>query len=257
MRAAFALVLLAVPVRAADPKPLEFQLTFDRAACAEPFTGRVYVTFRQNNPASPPVGLNWFRPEPGLALDVKDWKPGTPLTIGAKAMAFPAPLADLKPGKYHVCAVMDRDLGGIDFLSSPGNVHSKTVQLDLDPSKGGTVELKLDQVAKGRAFEETANVKLFEIESKLLTKFHGKPTALRAGVVLPPSFAKTPERTYPVVYEVTGFGGNHFAAFGAANRKAWDLNGTEALWVVLDGNCRLGHHVFADSANNGPVERRS
>jgi S-formylglutathione hydrolase FrmB len=253
MRAAFALVLLAVPVRAADPKPLEFQLTFDRAACAEPFTGRVYVTFRQNNPASPPVGLNWFRPEPGLALDVKDWKPGTPLTIGAKAMAFPAPLADLKPGKYHVCAVMDRDLGGIDFLSSPGNVHSKTVQLDLDPSKGGTVELKLDQVAKGRAFEETANVKLFEIESKLLTKFHGKPTALRAGVVLPPSFGKEPERTYPVVYEVTGFGGNHFAAFGSANRKAWDLNGTEALWVVLDGNCRLGHHVFADSANNGPV----
>ena len=24
-------------------------------------------------------------------------------------------------------------------------------------------------------------------------------------------------------------------------------------WVVLDANCRLGHHVFADSANNGPV----
>lgn len=252
MRTAFALLLLAVPVRAADPKPLEFKLTFDKAACAEPFTGRVYVTFRQN-PASPPTGLNWFRPEPGLALDVKDWKPGTPITLGAKATAFPVPLADLKAGKYHVCAVMDRDLGGIDFLSSPGNVHSKTVQLELDPAKGGTVELKLDQVAKAREFKETDTVKLFEIESKLLTKFHGKPTSLRAGVVLPPSFGKEPDRKYPVVYEVTGFGGNHFAAFGSAARKAWDLNGTEALWVVLDANCRLGHHVFADSANNGPV----
>lgn len=252
MRAAFALLLLAVPARAADPKPLEFQLTFDKAVCAEPFTGRVYVTFRQN-PASPPTGLNWFRPEPGLALDVSKWEPGTPLVVGAKAQAFPAPLADLKAGKYHVCAVMDRDLGGIDFLSSPGNVHSKTVQLELDPAKSGTVELKLDQVAKGREFKETDTVKLFEIESKLLTKFHGKPTALRAGVVLPPSFGTEPERKYPVVYEVTGFGGNHFAAFGSAARKAWDLNGTEALWVVLDGNCRLGHHVFADSANNGPV----
>ncbi len=253
MRAAFALLLVALPARGAEPKPLEFRLTFDKAACAEPFTGRVYVTFRADNPASPPTGLNWFRPEPGLALDVSDWKPGTPLALGAKAIAFPTPLADLKPGKYHVCAVMDRDLGGIDFLSSPGNVHSKTVQLELDPAKGGTIELKLDQVAKGRAFKETDTVKLFEIESQLLTKFHGKPTVLRAGVVLPPSFGKNPERKFPVVYEVTGFGGNHFGAFGAANRKAWDLNGTEVMWVVLDGNCRLGHHVFADSANNGPV----
>lgn len=254
-RLPFALVVLALapPAPAAEPKPLEFQLTYDRAACAGPFTGRVFVTFRANNPASPPSGLNWFRPEPGLALDVTDWKPGAPLAVGATALAFPAPLADLKPGKYHVCAVMDRDLGGIDFLSSPGNVHSKTVQLELDPAKSGTVELRLDRVAQAREFKETENVKLFEIESARLTKFHGRPTALRAGVVLPPSFAKNPTRTYPVVYEVTGFGGNHFGAFGAAARKAWDVAGTEALWVVLDGNCRLGHHVFADSANNGPV----
>ena len=27
------------------------------------------------------------------------------------------------------------------------------------------------------------------------------------------------------------------------------------LWVVLDPSCRLGHHVFADSANNGPCGR--
>jgi S-formylglutathione hydrolase FrmB len=72
-------------------------------------------------------------------------------------------------------------------------------------------------------------------------------------VVLPPSFGTEPKRKYPVVYEITGFGGNHFAAFGAASRKAWDVAGTEMIWVVLDGNCRLGHHVFADSANNGPV----
>ncbi len=27
------------------------------------------------------------------------------------------------------------------------------------------------------------------------------------------------------------------------------------IYVVLDPNCRLGHHVFADSANNGPCGR--
>lgn len=249
--AALVLLALAHPGAAADPKPLGFKLTFDKSALDKPFTGRVFVTFRTSD--APPAGLNWFSPQPGLARDVKDWKPGEPLVLDAKAVAFPAPLADLKAGKYYVSAVMDRDLGGIDFLSSPGNVYAKPVQLELDPKAGGTFELKLDQVYKPREFKETDTVKLVEIESKLLTKFHGKPMHVRAGVVLPASFAKEPERKYPVVYEVTGFGGNHFAAFGAANRKATNVNGTEMVWVVLDANCRLGHHVFADSANNGPV----
>jgi enterochelin esterase-like enzyme len=249
--AALTILALAHHAQAAEPKPLEFRLTFDKAALDAPFTGRVYVTFRTS--ASPPVGLNWFKPEPGLAKDVKDWKPGAALVLDAKAVSYPAPLADLKAGKYYVCAVMDRDLGGIDFLASPGNVYSKPVQLEIDPKTSGTVELKLDQVVKPRAFKETDTVKLVEIESKLLSKFHQKPMALRAGVVLPPSFGKEPQRTYPVVYEVTGFGGDHFVAFGAAARKAWSVGDAEMIWVVLDANCRLGHHVFADSTNNGPV----
>ena len=109
---------------AAEPKPVAFTLTFDQAACDKPFTGRVFVMFR-TGPASPPAGLNWFRPEPGLAKDVKDWKPGEPLTISGQDISYPKPLAELKPGKYYVSAVMDRDLGGIDFSASPGNVYSK------------------------------------------------------------------------------------------------------------------------------------
>jgi S-formylglutathione hydrolase FrmB len=245
-------VALAHPAAADEPKPLEFRLTFDADALDAPFTGRVFITFRTSS-ASPPVGMNWFRPEPGLVADVKNWKPGEPLVLGKTATAYPAPLANLKPGKYHVCAVMDRDLGGTDFLSSAGNIYSKAVELELDPKTTGTVELKLDQVAQARTFKETDTVKLVELQSKLLTRFHNKPMKMRAGVVLPPSFEKEPERKYPIVYEITGFGGNHFAAFGAAGRKAWDVAGTEMIWVVLDANCRLGHHTFADSANNGPV----
>ncbi len=203
---------------AADPKPLEFKLTFDKAACDTPFTGRVFVMFR-TNAASPPAGLNWFRPEPGLALDVKDWKPGEELILDAKSISYPAPLAELKPGKYYVSAVMDRDLGGIDFSASPGNVYSKAKQMELDPKATGVIELKLDQVLKEREFKETDSVKLVDIESPMLTKFHGKPTRMRAGVVLPPSFAKEPDKKYPVVYEVTGFGGNHFVALGRGHAR--------------------------------------
>ena len=63
--AAFALLLVFVSQSpAADPKPLEFRLTFDQSALDTPFTGRVFVMFRTNS-ASPPAGINWFRPGAG------------------------------------------------------------------------------------------------------------------------------------------------------------------------------------------------
>jgi S-formylglutathione hydrolase FrmB len=34
-----------------------------------------------------------------------------------------------------------------------------------------------------------------------------------------------------------------------------DVAGVEMIHVVLDPSCRLGHHTFADSANNGPCGR--
>jgi S-formylglutathione hydrolase FrmB len=248
-----ALVLLAGTARAADAKPVEFRLSFDANALDRPFTGRVFVLLTKSEPTRLPRGLNWFSPEPAFAKDVTNWKPGEPLTVGADALAFPTPLADLKPGKYFAQAVMDRDLGGISFAASPGNVYSKPVPFEVGPKQPDAVLLTLDRVYEEPPFQETDSVKLAEVESKLLTKFHGKPTRLRAGVILPPSFAKEPDRKYPVVYEITGFGGDHTFAPAIARRKPWDVAGTEMIWVVLDANCRLGHHVFADSANNGPV----
>jgi S-formylglutathione hydrolase FrmB len=67
---------------------------------------------------------------------------------------------------------------------------------------------------------------------------------------LPKSFETDAKKTYPVICEIPGFSGNHFAALNAESRT--DVAGVEMLYVVLDPNCRLGHHVFADSDNNGP-----
>jgi pimeloyl-ACP methyl ester carboxylesterase len=44
-------------------------------------------------------------------------------------------------------------------------------------------------------------------------------------------------------------------AFGKEMAGATDVAGTEFLYVVLDPDCRTGHHVFADSVNNGPCGR--
>src|SRR5205814_2113408 len=62
-------------------------------------------------------------------------------------------------------------------------------------------------------------------------------------------------RQYPVVYEIPGFSGDHRGALRATTRNPTDVDGIEMIHVVLDPTCRLGHHVFADSANNGPCGR--
>jgi hypothetical protein len=245
------------PGHAQPEDPLAFQLTFDPAITSgQPFTGRVYVMLSKK---APPLalrsGFSWFQPEPILARDVKGWKPGDPLLIGPDSSGYPVVLPKLEPGTYHVQAVMDLDQGHISFTTAPGNGYSKAVSHKLDPKMGGPIVLKLDQVYQESAFKETDRVKLVEIDSPLLTAFHRRPTRLRAGVVLPASFADNPQRRYPIIYEIPGFSGTHRGAFGAALRKATDVAGVEMLYVMLDPSCRLGHSVFADSANNGPCGR--
>jgi S-formylglutathione hydrolase FrmB len=147
---------------------------------------------------------------------------------------------------------MDFNRGGRSFSTAEGNGFSKAVRLALDPAASGTVDLTIDQVYHEPRFRETDRIKLVDVQSKLLSAFHGRPVRLRAGVVLPKSFAAQPSKRYPVVYEIPGFGGNHFGAFHAAGWNATDVAGVEMVHVVLDPDCSTGHHVFADSDNNGP-----
>jgi S-formylglutathione hydrolase FrmB len=247
------LLLLVAGPAAAQDRPLEFHLTFDPSASAQPFTGRVYVMLSKGQMQQLSSGFNWMSPEPVFARDVKDWRPGQDLVVGADALGYPYRLDKLPRGEWSVQAVMDFNRGSRQFSTAPGNVYSKTVRRAVDPAASGPVALHLDQVYQPRAFVETDRLKLFEIESKLLSSFHGRPIRMRAGVVLPESWSAHPERRYPVVYEIPGFGGNHFMAY--MRRGYSKLPGREVLWVVLDPDCSTGHHVFADSENNGPCGR--
>jgi hypothetical protein len=244
-------LLIAAPLPAAELAPLSFQLTFDQAALDQPFTGRVFVMLTKSSPDELPSSISWSRPQPVFAKDVVNWKPGQPITIDGSSLYYPTPMKDVEGGEWYIAAVMDRDLGHISFSKAPGNVYAKAAKYELDPSSTGPISLTLNKVVEPRKFAESDTVKLVDIESPLLTKFHGKPMRMRAGVVLPPSFHTEPGRRYPIIYNIPGFGGNHFGA--ARSQRAWDMGGVEAIYVVLDPSCRLGHHVFADSANNGPV----
>lgn len=244
------LAALAVPAVAG---PFEIHLTFDAKVRTAPFTGRVYVMLSPDEATGLQKWPSWFRPQPGFARDVVNWKLGEKLVFDKSALGYPISLDKVKKGKWTVQAVMDSHPDYIDFSIAPGNVWG-AARLELDPATSGPVALHLDKVYQVAPVRETARVKLVEIESKLLTAFHKRPTRMRAGVILPESYPKDPVRRYPVVYEIPGFSGNHRRAFregaGVTNR-----DGVEVLHVVLDPSCHHGHHVFADSANNGPVGR--
>jgi hypothetical protein len=242
--------ILVLPVLAllAAAEPLKFCVTFDKSVTDKPFTGRVYVMLSKKGLKTLPSGPSWAAPDPFFAWDVVEWRPGETLVIGANALSCPMPLRDVKPGTYSMVAIMDFDRG-LSFARSEGNGYSRFVRAELDPATSGPVALTIDQVYREKPFPETDRVKLVEVESKLLSDFHRRPIKLRAAVVLPRSFATAPPKKYPIIYEIPGFSGTHHDAFEVRNTE---LDGIEFLRVVLDPHCRLGHHVFADSANNGP-----
>jgi S-formylglutathione hydrolase FrmB len=89
----------------------------------------------------------------------------------------------------------------------------------------------------------------------MLSKFWGRPVKMQASVILPPSYDKSKTQRYPTVYSVSGYGGTHLQPLRGAENMAKamaDGKRPEMIYVYLEAQCPLGHHVWADSANNGP-----
>jgi S-formylglutathione hydrolase FrmB len=232
----------------------QFELRFEHAVHAGPYTGRVYLFFSEKLQPEPRLGPNWFSPAPFAALDVTAWKPGAPLRIAAgtdSLRAFPQPLGELPLQNLYVQAVArfndwERAVG-----NGSGNGFSTVVKLPETPADE-PLRLTIDQLVPERRFEENQWNKLLAVRSERLSTFHERAVFVRAAVLLPKSYHDQPERRFPVIFNVPGFGGTLF--FGRRNEPADEQNAddVEFVRVTLDPNCPWGHHVFADSETNGP-----
>lgn len=231
---------------------LEFHITFAPSVSKQSFTGRVFVMLTKNQKREPRAGINWYQPEPIFAKDVKDWRAGESVILDHRVLAYPTRFRNLKKGEWTIQAVMDFDQGYRRFSNAPGNGYSKTTRVELDPDSETVIKLHIDQVVKAPAFKETDRIKLVDIPSRLLSEFHGKPMRMQAGVLLPKSYHQETNRRYPIIYDIPGFGGTHHGAMRAAKRNPTDVARVDFIYVILNPECRWGHHVFADSENNGP-----
>jgi Putative esterase len=250
MRLSVALLLPLMAAAAPDePKPLAFEITCAADISPVPITGRVFVMLGPPQGAREPrTGPDWFNPQPFFAVDARDWKPGEPLRVGADAAGFPGPLSGLKAGNYAVQAVVRLNPDTHAVGSGAGNAYGPVIQAKLDPESSGVVALRVDRLVPARSLEETERVKLVDIPSPLLSAFYHRPMRQRAAVILPKGDLKTKR---PALYIIPGFGGDHLMAprFLGSKRTSF---GEDLIRVVLDPDCGTGHHVFADSATNGP-----
>jgi len=216
-------------------------------------SGRLYVFLSQREVGEPMRGPNWFQPEPFFGVDVQDVTPGAAIVVDDTADGFPAPLSQLPAGKYRVQAILDHDFYCQNHARGVGNFHSDAHEFVIDPAMPAEMPLVLDKVVAEDPFPATDWCQEIVLRSQQLSQFFGRDVSERAAIVLPAGYDEHPDRRYPVIYEVPGFSGTHRPP--ARFLKAPPQPGAEQIdfiRVYLSGNCKWGHHVYADSATNGP-----
>ena len=248
-------------------KGLKFVVSFPAEIRAEALSGRVLLFLSDNEDGEPRKNLNWFNPSPVFAVDVENLQPGEEVKFTEEdlanpdALAFPDALGRIEPGTYQVQALINHDQTRRDFNDGPGNLYSRQITVEITRGLNAKFELVADQVVPAKEGTENEWVKLVKVRSGLLSEFHGREVFLRAAVLLPHGYEEEVERSYPAYFVVPGFGGRHLGLLKRPSKKdndewkAWEdgTNPYRGFEIVLDPDMPLGHSVFADSANNGPV----
>jgi hypothetical protein len=253
-----------VPPAAAAPTTstaLRFEVTMAPGLLPGPQDGRLLVVLgRQERPEPRQrIGATGMDAAPVLGADATGLAPGVVGILDQTSEIFPIPrLTDLPPGDYFVQAVLDtnRDL---KLPNAPRNLYSPVRKVSLDPSRGGSVQLELtQQIAPEELPTETENVKYVKLRSELLSRFHGRPIYLRAGVILPRDFERERARRYPLHVHTGGYGTRFtrvkdLMANGSGFRSLWLADDTpRMIYLQLDGAGPFGDPYQVNSANNGP-----
>ena len=208
---------VAITLPATEPGPVDGRLLFivSKRDGAEP---RFQVS---DGPAGQPI----------FGVDVEGWTATAPAVIDGSVEGFPLrSLNDLPAGTYTVQALLHRyetfrrsdghtvkmpmDRGeGQQWNQAPGNLYSTPESVTIDPRRGGTIDVALDQVIPPiPAPPDTKYIRHERIQSDLLTTFWGRPMHLGANVLLPEGWDAHPEARYPLFiyhghfpYTFTGF----------------------------------------------------
>ena len=236
--------------------PLRFRVTLAREAAAAPVSGRLLVFMTDDPVPQDELSIDFFPGRIWVAAEeyenscpekpsnsipiwrltrarsrrrnpeaISSWR----CSIETTATCSKGPVTMICAGRWFVWRA------SIPAIRRRSNWHST--------ARGATHE-----------YQSTEDIKVVEYRSPLLTRFWGRPITMRAAVVLPPSYTKSPRRRYPALYLHHGFGGDYRDAFSYGPRMRQPMaegKVVESVLVFLDASCPTGDHEFADSVNNG------
>jgi len=233
------LCLFAAPL-GAQSSGLRFEISFPKEASAMALDGHALLLISTNDNDEPrfQVEEEFAQSQQAFGADVDALAPGTPVVIDGSTCGYPTrSLTNLPAGEYYVQGMLNiyetfhlgnghmvklpPDKGeGQHWQTKPGNLYSKPVKMHIDPKsdklirislteKVPPIDRELDKVdslldwgrGHGAPVEDNKWVKHIRIESKLLTKFWGRPTYLGAVVLLPDGFDEHPNSQFPLVVE--------------------------------------------------------
>jgi Putative esterase len=224
--------------------------SYTTAASGESFSGRVFLYLSKDakSPKDEMVGVYKF---PCFSITVKNVQPNQKVVFDDAAVFYPVVLSDIERGTYHAQVVWDKNDGGRSIGASPGNMYNQSIVVTLTKDTHQSFGIVCNEVIKSMPFKETKYSKELKAPSALLTAFYKRPTSVNAAVLLPKEYDAQPGRKFPVLYWISGFGGDYHS-YSGKNEPSLPIDTTACIRVYLDGNCPGGHSVYANSDNNGP-----
>jgi len=245
-----------MPARAQAPT-----LRFELSTNARPASGRLFVIIGKTDRPEPrnTIGETGMNATPILARDVKNFGLGITAAVDRTAAIFPIESLDVLPaGDYYVQALFDSNID-LKSVNAPGNLYSDIQRVHLDPRRGSTVKLELTKVIPPeQPPPDDPYVKYVKIQSNLLTRFHGRPIYLRAGLILPKDYDLDENRHYPLRIHIAGYGTRYTSvqrlmAPSSEFRRMWLADDTPRMvYLQLDGDGPYGDPYQVNSDNNGP-----
>jgi enterochelin esterase-like enzyme len=241
--------------------PLRFEITLDPSIAPHGSSGRLLVFLADASKPREILSGGFVPGETWIAAKEIEWfAAGSTINFDADNIAYPKPFSQAAPGDYEFMALLDPDHPYGRSAQDGGDLYSAVVTVrGINPADTAPVKLVITKLTPMRAKPaDTETVKLVEFVSPMLSKFWGRPITMRAGVVLPPDYATNAAKKYPAVYNIHGFGGDHTVAWQAGpqiSKAITDGKRFPMVHVFLDASFSTGHHVFADSVNNGPWGR--
>jgi S-formylglutathione hydrolase FrmB len=220
--------------------------------------GRLFLFVSESSMAQP-WRNTWPAPENMIfATNLEIWQPEEPFTFDATSdvtKSVEVSTGQIPEGSYTVQVfwAQNREESGLD---APGNLYSESVRIDM--TENLTLDLPLKYKTEPAKLASHELLKEVDMISPVLSEWWGKEMRIKAAVLLPAQYLESPDKKFPVRYNIAGYGGRYTRANGLVqwNRNFMDWwqsdEAPQIITVFLDGHGPFGDCYQLDSENSGP-----